>query len=124
MVHYTERNIVEVHQRLDTFELRVIGQPAPQVDVSILQAAVDSLRTDIDMILAARVPESEAPSAEPAEDMVMETLFATFEIPPTPPREHAKRLRGREEDEARARKKEHHEMEAARRALLAEEVAH
>ena len=59
------------------------------------------------MILAARVPESEAPSVEPAEDTVMAALFVSSEIPPPPPREHAKRRRGRDEDEARARKKEH-----------------
>ena len=54
------------------------------MDVSTLQAVVDSLRTDIDMILEARVPESEAPSVEPAEDTVMEALFATSEISPPP----------------------------------------
>ena len=91
--------------------------------MSILQAAVDSLHADIDMILEARVPESEAPSAEPAEDTVMAALFTTSEIPPPPPRDHPKRHRGREEDEARAWKKEHHEMEAARRASLADEEA-
>ena len=50
-------------------------------------------------------------------------LFATSEIPPPPPQKHAKRRRGREEDEARVWKKEHREMEAARRASLAEEEA-
>ena len=39
---------------------------------------------DIDMILEARVPESEAPSVEPAEDTVLAALFATSEIPPPP----------------------------------------
>ena len=82
--------------------------------MSTLQAAVETLRADIDMILAARVPESEAPFAELAEDTMMVALFATSKIPPPPPREHAKRRRGREEDEARARKKESHEMEATR----------
>ncbi|XP_069155313.1 uncharacterized protein [Solanum lycopersicum] len=76
------------------------------------------------MILEARVLESEAPSAEPAEDTVMTALFATSEIPSPPPREHAKRRRGREEYDARAQKKERREMEAARRALLADEEAH
>uniref|UniRef100_UPI00339490A3 hypothetical protein n=1 Tax=Acinetobacter baumannii TaxID=470 RepID=UPI00339490A3 len=38
--------------------------------------------------------------------------------------ENTKKHRGREEDEARARKKERREMEAARRASLAEEEAH
>ena len=120
MVQHTERKIAEVHQRLDTFELRVVVWPAPQVYLSTLQAAVDSLHADIDMILEAKVPESESPSAEPAEDTVMATLFSTLEIPPHPLREHAKRRRGREEDEAQARKKERCEMEVARRALLAD----
>ena len=54
------------------------------MDVSTLQVAVDSLGADIDMILEARVPESEALSVEPAEDTVMEALFATSEISPPP----------------------------------------
>ena len=62
---------------------------------------VDSLRADIDTILEARVPESEAPSVEPAEDTVLAALFATSEIPPPPPQENSKRRRGRVEDEAR-----------------------
>ena len=97
MVQHTEQNITEVHQCLDAFELHVIARPTPQVDVSTLQAAVESLRADIDIILEARVPESEASSVEPAEDTVLAALFATSEIPPPPPREHAKRRRGREE---------------------------
>ena len=55
MVQYKERKIAEVHQRLDAFELRVLSRPAPLVDVSTLQDAVDSLRVDIDTILEARV---------------------------------------------------------------------
>ena len=121
MVQHTEQKIAEVHQRLDAFELRVLARPARQVHVSNLQAAVKSLRADIDMILEARVPESEAPSAMPAKDIVMAALFATFEIPP--PREHAKKRKGQEEDEARARKKEHREMEATWKASLAAEEA-
>ena len=124
MVQYTERKIDEVHQCLDAFELRVLALPSPPVDVSTLQAAVDSLRTDIDTILEARVPESEAHSVEPAEDTVLAALFTTSEIPRPPPRDNAKRHRGRAEEEARARKKERREIEAARRASLAEEEAH
>ena len=93
------------------------------MDVSTLQAAVDSLRADIDTILEARVPDSEAPFVEPVEDTVLEALFTT-EIPPPPPRESAKRRRGRAEDEARARKKERREIEAARGASLVEEEVH
>ena len=123
MMQFTEWKIAEVNQRLDAFELGVLARPAPPVDVSTLQAAVDSFRADIDTILEARVPESEAPSVEPAEDTVLAALFATSEVPPPPPLESAKRLRGRAEDEARARKKEHREMEATRRASLSEEEA-
>ena len=43
MALLTERKIVEVHQRLDAFELRVLARPAPLVDVSTLQASVESL---------------------------------------------------------------------------------
>ena len=39
--------------------------------MSTLQDAVEGLRVDIDMILEARVLESEAPSAEPTDDTVM-----------------------------------------------------
>ena len=124
MVQYTEKKIAEVHQLLDAIEFRVLARPAPPVDVSTLQDAVDSLRADIFTILEARVPESEAPSIEPDEDTVLASLFATSKIPPPPPREHAKRRMVRVEYEARARKKERREIEAARRASLAEEEAH
>ena len=72
----------------------MLARPTPPVDVSTLQAVVDNLRADIDMILKDRVPKSEAPSVEPAEDTVMAALFATLEIPQPPHREHAKRHRG------------------------------
>ena len=61
---------------------------------------LDSLRIDIYTIIEPRVPEFEAPSIEPAEDVVLAALFATSEIPRPPHREHAKRRRGRAEDEA------------------------
>ena len=122
-MQFTERKIAEVNQRLDAFELRVLARPAPPVDVLTLQAAVDSLRADINMILEARVLEPEAPSVEPVEDTVLAALFATSEVPPPPPRESAQRRRGRAEDEERARKKERREMEAARRDSLAEDEA-
>ena len=91
MVQHTERKIIEFHQHLEAFKLRVLARPAPQVDLSNLQVAFESLRADIDMILEARVPESEAPSVEPSNDTVMAALFATSEIPPPPPRDYAKR---------------------------------
>ena len=54
----------------------MLARPAPTLDVSTLQAAVDILRADIDTILEAIVPEFEAPSVEPAEDRVLAALFA------------------------------------------------
>ena len=86
--------------------------------MSTPKAAVESLRADID--IEARVSEFEALFVEAAEDTVMASLFAPFEIPPPPPQEHAKRFKGRWEDEARVRKKERREIEAVWRALLAD----
>ena len=65
MAQHTEQKIADVHKRLDAFELRVVARPAPQVDVSTLQAAVESLRADIDIFLEVGVLESEDPSADP-----------------------------------------------------------
>ena len=62
----------------------MLSRPAPQVDVSTLQAVVESLCANIYMILEVRVHEYEDPSTELAEDTVMETLFGTSEIPPPP----------------------------------------
>ena len=56
MVQFTEQKIVEVHQRLDAFELRVLARPSPLLDMSTLQAGFDSLRADIYTILESRVP--------------------------------------------------------------------
>ena len=94
MERQMQRKIAEVNQHLDAFELRVLARPAPPVDVSTLQASYDSLRADIDTILEVRVPNSEVPSIEPAEDAILVALFNTSEIPPPPPRESAKRRRG------------------------------
>ena len=55
----------------------MLARPAPLVDVSTFQAAVDSLRAHIDMILEARVLEFEGHSVEPATDRVMAALFST-----------------------------------------------
>ena len=85
MVQQTKPKITKVHQRLDAFELRVLARPSPLVDVSTLQAAVDSLRADIDTILEARVPDSEAPSVEPAEDTVLAFLFVHIRNSTTSP---------------------------------------
>ena len=85
MAQHTERKIMEVHQCLDAFELRVLARPAPPVDVLTLKDAAEILRADLDTILEARVPKSEAPSTEPAEDTVLAALFSTGLVPPPPP---------------------------------------
>ena len=123
MVHHTEQKISEVHQRLDALELRVLASSAPQVDVSTLQAAVESLRADIYMILESRVPECKSPYADLVVDTLMASLYPTSEISPLPPREHARRCKGRKEDVAREQKKEHCEMKPTRRASLIDEEA-
>lgn len=86
--------IIEVHHCFDTFELRTLAQPSPPVDMSTLQAVVDSLREDIYMILESRMPESEAASAEPAEDTYLAASFATSEITPPPLESIPKGTRG------------------------------
>ena len=77
-----------------------------------------SLRADVDAILDARVPKPEAKPVEPAEDTMLAVLLHTTIALVPPPREHDKRHRTREGDEAHSRKREHTELEAARRALL------
>ena len=55
------------------------------------------------MIVEARV---DAPSREPANDAVLVALFSTAAVPPAPPGDHAKRRRGRNDDKAKAHKRE------------------
>ena len=43
MVQHIERKFAEFHQHLDAFELQVLACLSPQVDVSTLQAAIESL---------------------------------------------------------------------------------
>ena len=76
---------MEVHQFLDTFERWVLSGPAPTVDVTSFKDDMESLREDLDNILEDQVPESEAPSAEPAEDKVFVALFSTATVPLIPP---------------------------------------
>ena len=71
----------------------MLARPTHPVDVSTVQAVVEILVADIDMIIEDKVPEFEAPSVELAEEKVLASLFATFELQPPPPREHAMRQR-------------------------------
>ena len=80
-----ERKIAEVHQRLDAFELRVLAWQPLQWMCRLFRLGLTAF-ADIDTILEARVPESEAPCVEPTEDTVLAALFATSAIPPPPAR--------------------------------------
>ena len=51
MAQHTKRKVMMVNQHLDAFGMRVLALPAPTVDVTDLQAAVESLRYDLDTIL-------------------------------------------------------------------------
>ena len=46
MVQHTKRKVMEVHRRLDAFELRVLARADPTVAVTSLQVVVESLRED------------------------------------------------------------------------------
>ena len=88
---HTEKKIMAVLLRLDAFELRVLTWKTPTIDLTTLQDVVASLRADVDAILDARVPESEAIRAELAEDTLFSALFQITTAPPPPPFEQTKR---------------------------------
>lgn len=71
----TERKILVFHQHLNELELRSLARVASTIYLTTLQAAVVSLRADVDAIFYLRVPECEATPAEPAKDMVLAELF-------------------------------------------------
>ena len=56
MDHHTAKKVMEVHQHLEAFELRVLARPSPGVDLTALQACVECLRVELDTILKAWVP--------------------------------------------------------------------
>lgn len=72
----------------------------------------------------ARVPNSEAPSTDPAKDTVLAALLSIDGVPHPPPRDHAKRRRGRNKDKSRTQKRERRVLEAARIASIDDEDAH
>ena len=60
MAQPAERQIIEVHQRLEAFGLWFLVWTAPTVDLTNLQASMESLRADMDAILEAWVLKSKA----------------------------------------------------------------
>lgn len=95
---HTEKKIMAVLLRLDAFELRVLTWKTPTIDLMTLQDFVASLRADMDAIVNVGGLESESISADPAENMVLATLFTISNAPPPPPRERARRHRPREKE--------------------------
>lgn len=93
---HTEKKIMAVLLHLDAFELRVLTWKIPTIDLMTLQDFVASLRADMDAIVNEGGLESESISADPAENMVLATLFTISNAPPPPPRERARRHRPRE----------------------------
>ena len=105
----------------NVLELRVLALLGPTVDVTALQAGVESLREDLDTILEARVLESKAPLQSPLRTHCCWTSSPLLQC--HPPRDCSKRHRVRDEAESWAQKMERHELEAARRASLIDEEA-
>lgn len=86
-----ETNIMEINKCLNAFELCVLTRNEPSVDVSTRKVSVESLREEIYTIQEGRVPESEVPCEEPAENIILATLFSTAVVPQPARRDHAKR---------------------------------
>uniref|UniRef100_M1DFR0 Integrase core domain containing protein n=1 Tax=Solanum tuberosum TaxID=4113 RepID=M1DFR0_SOLTU len=89
-----DRKVQAVNKRLDAFELRVLERSAPAIDLSALQADLASLRTDVDIILAAPSVETQAAPTALADETVLDALFSgTAEEGPAPTHAKGKRHR-------------------------------
>lgn len=83
MAQQIEQKIQVVHQCLYTFELQVLAQSAPTIDITTLSAAVASLRADKDEILERRGTKTESASIELANDTMLHALFKPSAKPPS-----------------------------------------
>uniref|UniRef100_M1DI23 Integrase core domain containing protein n=1 Tax=Solanum tuberosum TaxID=4113 RepID=M1DI23_SOLTU len=70
-----DQKVQVVHKCLDAFELRVLTRPAPVTDISSFRTELDSLRSNIDSILATPTYEPEAAPTTLADDTVLDALF-------------------------------------------------
>lgn len=89
----SERNIKDVHQHLNAFQLRVFVRPSPTIVLTTLQAVVLSLGADVDAMLDVRVPEPKSAPVELKEDTMFVALFITTTTLPPHPHQFAKRNR-------------------------------
>ncbi|KAG5600219.1 hypothetical protein H5410_031589 [Solanum commersonii] len=81
-----DRKVQAVNNHLDAFELRVLEQSVPTIDLSALQADLASLRTDVDAILAAPSVEPQVAPIALDDDTVLDAvrtrkvIFGNFEL--------------------------------------------
>ena len=102
-----DRKVLAVNKRLDAFELRVLERSAPATDLSTLQVDLASLRTDVDVILAAPSVETQAAPTALADDTVLEALFSgTADEGPAPTHAKGKRHRSHRTEEEKAHKRQ------------------
>uniref|UniRef100_M1DFF3 Integrase core domain containing protein n=1 Tax=Solanum tuberosum TaxID=4113 RepID=M1DFF3_SOLTU len=114
MENMMDQKVQVIHQRLDSFELRVIERSALTVDVTTLQNEIESLRVNVTIFLAPPETELESAPMAPVEDMVLSALFRDGMPSPYSSRISGKRPRsGRTSDDTkaeRAMKREHQQM--------------
>uniref|UniRef100_M1DXF6 Integrase core domain containing protein n=1 Tax=Solanum tuberosum TaxID=4113 RepID=M1DXF6_SOLTU len=108
-----------VNKRLDAFELRVLERSTPATDLSALQADLASLRTDVNVILAAPSVKTQAAPTALADDTVLDALFSgTAKEGPAPTHAKGKRHRSYRTEEGKAHKRQCQQKKEARRASI------
>uniref|UniRef100_M1DLR2 Integrase core domain containing protein n=1 Tax=Solanum tuberosum TaxID=4113 RepID=M1DLR2_SOLTU len=122
MATTVDQKVQAVHKRLYAFELRVLARPAPVTNFSSFRTELDSLRADIDSILATPTVEPEFAPIALADDTVLDALFKEdIDAQSEPTRARGKRPRSSHisdtTDDARAKKREHHQNEQAQNHL-------
>uniref|UniRef100_M1DH42 Integrase core domain containing protein n=1 Tax=Solanum tuberosum TaxID=4113 RepID=M1DH42_SOLTU len=129
MEQMMDHKVQAIHQRLDAFKLRISEQPAPTIDVSSFQTELASLRDDLDALLAPPKTEPKSSPTAPVENTVLDALFGE-EIPSPVSFCHARNNPRSSQtfdgtEAGKSRKREHQELEAARRAsIIDEELRH
>uniref|UniRef100_M1DWY2 Integrase core domain containing protein n=1 Tax=Solanum tuberosum TaxID=4113 RepID=M1DWY2_SOLTU len=120
-----DRKVQAVNKHLDAFELRVLEQSAPAIDLSSLQAELASLQTDVDAILAAPTVEPQAAPVALADNTVLDALFSrTTEEGLEPTHATGKRHHSSRTEEEKAQKRQHRQEKEARKASLLDEDLH
>uniref|UniRef100_M1DJD9 Integrase core domain containing protein n=1 Tax=Solanum tuberosum TaxID=4113 RepID=M1DJD9_SOLTU len=120
-----DQKVQVIHKCLDAFELRVLERPAPATDLSSFRTELDSLRADIDAIIATPTDEPESAPTALADDTVLDVIFSDDIAQPEPTRARGKWHRSSHisdtTEDARARKRERQQNEQARRASIVDE---